>query len=159
MSNQIRDQIDKLLYSISWNSQIWEAITFKMLEGGNQVLERTLDHPAVYSDKPEGEKRICRDLESPELAEFIASAPFNLHNASLEITSLETAIETLKKEHDGKFEGFKYDISVQAGLLEDVKQDRANLRNSVAGHERYIGILEKKLSRYEKKRKKKGGKK
>jgi len=152
MSNYMANEINNLLALISWGQQSWEAVTFKMLEGGNQVIERI---PREWNPRtatttiPEiEERRICGNLDSENLAQFIAQAPSVLLSAQTEIGAAEIRIEKLKKEHSGEI----YESNRKA---EDWKQRRNVLSGAVETQNLHIAALEKKLARYEKKGKKK----
>lgn len=155
MSNYMEDEIRNLLALINWGQQSWEAVTFKMLEGGNQVIERRppiWDPNAVPNTSTETiEHRICGNLDNENLAQFIARAPSILSDAQNQIESLERDIEKLTKKHVGETFQLKRDI-------ENSKQKYDILKGVVENQTDQIDGLKKKLTRYEKKRKK-GGKK
>ena len=156
MSNYMENEIRNLLALINWGTQSWESVTFKMLEGGNQVIERMPRewNPQTHTTTiPETEeRRICGNLDSENLAQFIAQAPSILFSAQTEIGAAGIRIEKMKKEHEDKVKDLLYDVSVEAALLKDAKESRDHWT-------KLYGESQKKLSRYEKKRKQKGGKK
>lgn len=156
MSNYMENEIRNLLALISWGTQTWEAVTFKMLEGGNQVIERVpreWNPQTMTTAIPEiEERRICGNLENENLAQFIAQAPSILLSAQTEIGAAEIRIEKLKKEHSGEL----YESNRKSN---DWKQKYEILKGIVENQTNQITKLEKKLSRYEKKRTKKARKK
>lgn len=148
MSNEAARHAREYLDLIKWVGQSWQSVTFKMLEGGNQVIETTPDYPAVYSDKKEGERRICGNLESPELAIFIACAPSALSNAAHEIENLEREMEKVKSGHKGDTQSYEYRISALSNSLKMMEESRDEYMDQCL-------LLQKKLARYGKKRAKK----
>ena len=156
MSNEAARHAREYLDLIKWTGQTWEAITYRMIDGGNQVLEKTGPewNPALTHGTTEEikERRICGNLESSELAIFIASAPSVLSNAAHAIENLEREIDKLKKEHERE-------INEANRKTEDWKLRRNALSDSGVTQSLHIAALEKKLSRYEKKRAKKARKK
>ncbi len=91
----------------------WQAVDYQLNEEGASVVDVTQDVPPMTGDIKKAHV-ICRDLESSELAVFIANAPHDIGELLYNFRNEIRKTEEEKKKSDGlesqlKYEKDKYD--------------------------------------------------